>query len=733
MDTRAPSPLYSPDEANGVQSVAGAVNTRDDGLSSEVQMLSTKLINAINFSTNLDDTLQSTRQELERAQKELAKVQAEKKSLDDAVSLGMLVRRADVDKTIERLRFDLSRERVERDKAEKAKKQTESELENLTSALFEEANSMVASARRNTEAAERRNSQLKDQLSETETLLASQQEQLHDLKLTMERFERTESSKDGSVPSTPATAPGQGMDASLLMSPGDPDSPLSFSQLLHPVLRNDVSAYCDFAELINAGRAAAPHSRNASGSAVSSSLVSPGSHPAATRSSPNLPGAFGFANSGLYSANVSPSTSTPASTTVPALKDAKFYKRILVEDIEPTLRLDLAPGLSFLSRRTVMNSILNGGLVVEPFNPITKYSFGPIFACALCGESRREEPYLRKHRFKTSESEDAQRYPLCDYCLGRVRAAADFLGFLRMVRGGHWRCEGHEAEREAWEEAVKLRERMFWARIGGGVTLRAAIGSHSPFEQAHAKSATGPGSRRRSSVLQEAGGAREDKECPDEKDSVVSPMMTERTEEDALQKQAPECLSTEVSRSERPNAENSGLRIQTSALKPREGLLSGGHGVDGPFSATSAVRKPVAQSPQPQQGSTGPGASKVASSKSDDRPSTPTLVVQNSESRSRPNDAVASPAINSPSATPPRSQASRSPSTSKIRATGAYDAHRPTSPSKLNTDGSRSPSRSSLQQTTGSTESSPERKHPAVYSNSLASTVLARVRAMEKQ
>jgi hypothetical protein len=38
-----------------------------------------------------------------------------------------------------------------------------------------------------------------------------------------------------------------------------------------------------------------------------------------------------------------------------------------------------------------------------------------------------------------------------------------------MVRDGHWRAENEEEQKGAWEEAVRLRERMFWARQGGGV------------------------------------------------------------------------------------------------------------------------------------------------------------------------------------------------------------------------------------------------------------------------
>lgn len=474
-----------------------AVAQQQDGddykpdLSAEVAMLSTKLVNAINYQTNLDDSLQATRHELDRARQELSRVSQQKAVLDEHITNGILVKKAHVDVQIAKLREELRKERVARDAAEKAKKQTEGELENLTTALFEEANGMVAAARKDTEAATKRNSQLRSQLGDTEVLLASQQEQLQDLKGVMERMERASSEhdnsghRDASVPSTPINSTTAAWDA-LQFSPNGagvaevpPNHPLHFSQLLIPMMRNDITAYTDFQELLAIAQRAAPHSRGGSGSVHN--LASASQPDLRSASSPALPGAFSFAGglglAGSSSANNSPNTSTfgSAGQSAPPLKESRFYKRTLTEDIEPTLRLDIAPGLSFLSRRTVLSSLLSGSLVVEPFMPSTKF-YGPVFACALCGESRKNEPYVRKHRFRTSESEDAQRYPLCDYCLSRIRAAGDFVGFLRMVRDGHWRCESDEEAKGAWEEATRLRERMFWARIGGGVVPAVALG-----------------------------------------------------------------------------------------------------------------------------------------------------------------------------------------------------------------------------------------------------------------
>jgi hypothetical protein len=327
---------------------------------------------------------------------------------------------------------------------------------------------MVAAARKDAEALERKNTQLRSQLNDTELLLVSQQEQLHDLKSVMEKMtedrDRDETDtipRSSTAPSTPGVDSNKmnSMFDSLPFSPNatqfsdvPPDQPLRFSHLIVPIMRNDVVAYVDFADLLKSARVAVPnHSRNSSG--ISSSMF--------VASSPNIPGSF---SSG---AAASP-RETSFQASVPPLKDSKFYKRCLVEDVEPTLRLDLAPGLSWLARRTVIGAVTSGTLVVEPFIPQSRF-YGNAYACALCGESRRTEAHARRHRFRTSEDDSAQRYPLCEFCLGRVRATGDFLGFLRMVRDGLWRATTEEDIRTAWEESVRLREKMFWSRLGGGV------------------------------------------------------------------------------------------------------------------------------------------------------------------------------------------------------------------------------------------------------------------------
>lgn len=114
-------------------------------LSNEVAALSDKLINAINNQTTLDDTLAETRQELENSRSRIQELEAEAKRREEEIANGELVRWADVEEDQKKLTATLAEERKQRGVVEKEKKNIEQELENLTAALFEEANKVSCS------------------------------------------------------------------------------------------------------------------------------------------------------------------------------------------------------------------------------------------------------------------------------------------------------------------------------------------------------------------------------------------------------------------------------------------------------------------------------------------------------------------------------------------------------------------------------------------------------------
>lgn len=468
-------------------------------LNDEVATLSSKLIHAINHQTTLDDNLSQTRAELDQARDQIKSLEAQLAQQQEMLVGDVWIRRKSAEAEKTNLLSRIATEKKLRLEAEQEKKRIEQELENLTTELFEEANKMVISAkeesRKEQDIVQRKNDLLRAQLADTESLLRSQQEQLIELKHVMEQMsiDRDDQTATTSPSSpgfskfdtreddTPTSEIGSQSGLSDLITPS---YPTSFTHLLQPVLRNDISAYNDFVNLCETskrsvsrppsgthtglglslmGSAASATSIGIPSSASTASLTSSVGSPAASSFTPQTPNTPASNYSGSSAASMAP---------IPPLKETKFYKRVLAEDIEPTLRLDVAPGLSWLARRSVIAAMSDGSLVVEPV-PTTgtyaKLSKPQFYPCSLCGENRKDEEYLRMYRFRTSENSSAQRYPLCRYCLNRVRSTCDFLGFLRIVKDGHWRTDDEDAEKAAWEESVRLRENMFWARIGGGV------------------------------------------------------------------------------------------------------------------------------------------------------------------------------------------------------------------------------------------------------------------------
>jgi Rab guanine nucleotide exchange factor SEC2 len=434
--------------------------------------LSTKLVEAVEKQADLEDTLAVTRHELEVANQKVKQLEQVQKEYAEMMERGMLIEKKDVENETTELTRRLLEESKNRMEAEKDKNQIEQELEMLTAKLFEEANNLVASARRENKALEKKNDQLHSRLEDTETLLQSQQDQLAELKAVMQRMQEGDQQSTPVTPNLPGKPSRESLSRLMDLSPlhitnihTDPDpaldsaksiEPSPFSYYIRPQYRYDTPAYSDFKSFIQITKGH-NHPRQSSGSfpsmtpGASSAFFIAGSYPGKDSPPPS-------ARSPSISSTYSPNTYERL-----PLKEWRFIKRSLTEDIEPTLRLDIAPGLSWIARRSVQSAILDGTLVIEP-TPANSIML--TYPCTLCGERRDGKAYARTHRFCTSDNPSNQRYPLCQYCLERMRVTCDFVGFLRAIRDGIWKTEGEEGEERAWDESVRLRERMFWARLG---------------------------------------------------------------------------------------------------------------------------------------------------------------------------------------------------------------------------------------------------------------------------
>lgn len=111
-------------------------------LSQEVATLSTKLVNAINHQDSLDNALQRTRHELDATKERMLEYEKRVEEHESLVSTGRLVEKEVYEKMEKQLLGELQEERRRRTEAEKAKRKTDGEIETLTQALFEEANTV---------------------------------------------------------------------------------------------------------------------------------------------------------------------------------------------------------------------------------------------------------------------------------------------------------------------------------------------------------------------------------------------------------------------------------------------------------------------------------------------------------------------------------------------------------------------------------------------------------------
>ncbi|CAN6664469.1 hypothetical protein TRVA0_036S00232 [Trichomonascus vanleenenianus] len=566
----------------------------DVDLSAEVTALSTRLIQAIDRQADLEDQVQVLRRELDTARRD-------KMSLEDTMKEMA---------TKEEVAEAFGAKRVAEERYDRLQKDSEE----LSARLFEDANQRVAAANRETAMIAKRNNQLELQLTEKDTLLENMQQQLAGLKTVLQDLTEQEEQhalQDKreslnvsiaqyyqqqlmSAPSAEQSDKPSGLQPSPLdrnagvsssseqQQPSDdyysmPSTPTqqarggeeySLSSFVRPTLRLDLQAFSEFNSL-------SQHHKHVM--AIREQYGTPKSHspPPASPGVLNTPKYhLGFSGaSGLLGSSVN---STPDNSrtqyTPPSLKEFRFFKRTLSDDIEPTLRLDQSPNLSWLARRSLMAAIIEGTVVVEPISGINEgYKFGggdlyshvsvsgsgtdtpnsthlyaypqggpPVATkapCKLCGESRTGSLlYARMHNLRIvknsgetsvhsasnsfsggmfgitptnsntandsasiatstststsinnnnsnnnsssnnggSNGEDVVSlgYPLCYYCLNRVRSVCDFIAFMKSVRDGVWRIDDKDkvSQMRAWEECSKLRERMFWARLGGCFT-----------------------------------------------------------------------------------------------------------------------------------------------------------------------------------------------------------------------------------------------------------------------
>jgi Rab guanine nucleotide exchange factor SEC2 len=469
---------------------SGSNSSKHPDLKDELSLLSDKLVSAIEHNTSLDEALAQTKRELEASRARIASLEQEAKAHEEKLSSGELLTKESATDRSAKLMAELEEERKQKANALQEKRGMEGELETLTATLFDQANKMVASANIERSKIEKKNSQLRDQIKDDEAVIHSQQEQLAELKVLMQQISSDHRKElDSPRVSLPPSSPGMGRAESDLarlmeamnLTPASAENPevvpspsTSFTHLIRPSCRTDIPAYDDFRNLIQTSYARSHNPSHAPSRAGSGSYggIVMGLGSLANSSNPNLPAQTSqpatskLANSPSLPGSFSPN---PDQRGPIPLKETRFFKRIMAEDVEPTLRLDLSPTISWLNRRSILSALAESSLIVEPIPEASMKLYGKYTACAMCGDSRKEGQNPRTHAMRVREGEGATKWSICRLCLEKVRGVGDLVAYVRMVREGVVKCGDTKEEEEAWEELVRMRERLFWARMAGGV------------------------------------------------------------------------------------------------------------------------------------------------------------------------------------------------------------------------------------------------------------------------
>jgi hypothetical protein len=349
-------------------------------LAEEVSSLSIKLVESLQKQLELEQIVHNVNRELIQ----LKARNQELTSIESDYNLILLENKRLID--------ELNQSRVIQRDFESKNAELNAEVEDLTASLFDEANRMVSDASRETHNFKIKNRRLIEELDEKDEIISSLQQQLTDLKLLMNDMEDNEKKRNSIVPVSYTNI--------------NDDDPLNQS-IYSPTIRSirlDLNNYNhDFKSFIY-------------------SIIKPD---------------FIFELS--------------------YLKTFRFFKKLWQEEIE--VSLSSVPAISqntlfknFQRGKTFWSSIVEGRAIIEPIkgtNESFKLSYkgdinpgeAPVAIedpCSICGENRDDNlEHSRLYFFKLLQDLESNEviacFPLCNYCVIKIRNICDFFAKLRLI------------------------------------------------------------------------------------------------------------------------------------------------------------------------------------------------------------------------------------------------------------------------------------------------------------
>lgn len=387
----------------------------DARLAEEVTHLSTKLVTAVAKQSELEESVLQLHREnfnLKTTIKELRPIQA--LYVDILPKYNELVKNSVGLKT-EKERFEVENKKLQ------------SEVEELSESLFNEANQMVSDASRETYNFKVKNKKLYEEIDEKNAIIENLQDQLKDLKnlfIKIEDQQRFNSKANTPKLEDSATIAGEEsktIDDLDSLSNDDKESNLYHQQLQSLIftpsvrsIRFDTSNFQDFKAFIY-------------------QLIRPGF-------------IFDLTN----------------------LKSLRYFKKIWIEELENSIHVPLLPASNFINRwqkgKNFWNLLVEGKVMIQPVSGVNEtfklaykganrdVKLAPIAIkdrCALCGENRDDVlEHARLYTLKlfsdstlTDDHEVIAEYPLCNYCLIKLRNICDFFAKLRLINSNVYKLK----------------------------------------------------------------------------------------------------------------------------------------------------------------------------------------------------------------------------------------------------------------------------------------------------
>lgn len=394
----------------------------------QVTSLSTQLIESIDRQSQLEEKLNQASRVINSNKESVAKLTA----LENDHS-ALKTELSTKNSKIEELNTSLKTETKLRNDAESEVEKLSNEVEELTATLFDEANNMVADARKETHHTEVLNTKLIEQLKDKDNMLETLTLQLKNLKKVLQDVEKESSTNRSSRYSVVLNDSDNGSGKSLnrVSTAGSLPTKEQENVILYSpnvtAIRYDLSLFNEFLKFI----AVLPYCKTIRESA----------------------------------------------------SESKLLRRLINDEIQPVLRIDNAPGVGWLAKKSLLQQMIDGLVVLEPLSGVNEtYQLGyrtvsgttpqlnkadpngkeshmfnypanspPVAVhgpCALCGENRDDIiEHARMHVLKVqSRAEDGtlnvtNTYSLCFSCVNKVRQSCQIFAFLRTLKLGTWHLE----------------------------------------------------------------------------------------------------------------------------------------------------------------------------------------------------------------------------------------------------------------------------------------------------